>query len=232
MGAQWKQKGKLENSSKRGQTISKACKEIIIAAKAGDPDPANNARLRAAVESARKQSVPRENIERAIKKGAGLLEPVNYEVVTFEGYSPHQVPCIVECLTDNRNRTSGDMRVLFRKGSLGASGSVAYLFNHLGMVVGTPPHDTADFEEAAIEAGAQEVEKLEDGAQFLCEKSDLTAVTKFLQDGGWKITASEFAYVPKAALEITEEARKDVESFLNELDDNDDVQRIFTALKS
>jgi transcriptional/translational regulatory protein YebC/TACO1 len=99
-------------------------KEIIMAAKGGDPDPANNARLRVAVEAAKKASVSRENIERAIKRGAGLLDSVNYELVTFEGFTPHKVPVIVECLTENRNRRNADMKVLFRRGSLGATGSV------------------------------------------------------------------------------------------------------------
>lgn len=231
MGAQWKQKGRLENSQKKSQIISKASKEIIIAAKSGDPDPVNNARLRAAIESAKKQSVPRENIERAIKKGAGLLDPVNYELVTFEGFTPHKVPLIVECLTDNRNRTSADMRVLFRKATLGASGSVAYLFSHVGLVVGSHPDARQDPEEAAINAGAQEVEKLDDGVQFICEKPDLISVTKALQDMGWQITTSEFAYVAKDPMSVSGDARKEVETFLNELDDNDDVQKIYAAMK-
>ena len=203
-----------------------------MATKSGDPDPANNARLRAAVEAARKQSVPRENIERAIKKGAGLLEPVNYELVTFEGFAPHKIPLLVECLTDNRNRTSADMRAIFRKGNLGASGSVAYLFSHVGTVVGTHPANP-DPEEAAIEAGAQEVEKTEDGVQFTCEMGDLISVTKSLHDKGWHIVTSEFSYVPKDPIAIVSpsEERKEVEAFLAELDDNDDVHRIYAALK-
>lgn len=232
MGAQWKQKGRVENAAKRGQMISKMVKEIIIATKAGDPDPANNARLRTAVEAARKASVPRDNIERAIKKGAGLLEPVNYELVTFEGFTPHKVPIIVECLTENRNRTSADMRTLFRKNaSLGASGSVAYQFSHMGVVVGTPPTPETDMEEAAIEAGAQEVSKVEEGVQFLCEKTDLINVTKALSDKGWNILSSEFSYLAKDPIELAGDARKEVEEFLTELDDNDDVHRIYTALK-
>src|SRR4051812_29741328 len=107
MGTQWKHKGRLETSAKRGQLISRMCKEIILAAKHGDPDPANNTKLRTVVEAARKASVPRDNIERAIKRGAGLGEPIHYELVTFEGFTPHKVPCIVECLTENRNRTAG-----------------------------------------------------------------------------------------------------------------------------
>jgi len=232
VGAQWKQKGRLENSAKRGQIISKMVKEIIIATKAGDPDPANNSRLRTAVEAAKKASVPRDNIERAIKKGAGLLEPVNYELVTFEGFTPHKVPLIIECLTENRNRTSADMRTLFRKsGSLGASGSVAYQFNHTGIVVATPPNPDVDPEEAAIEAGAQEVEKVEEGIQFLCGLTDLINVTKALQEKGWNVTVSEFTYIAKDPVALEGDARKEVEEFLNDLDDNDDVHRIYTALK-
>jgi len=232
MGTSWKQAGKQENSAKRGAVISKICKEIIVATKMGDPDPANNARLRAAVEAARKLSVPRDNIERAIKKGSGLLDPVNYELVTFEGFTPHKVPCIVECLTDNRNRTSADIRATFRKGSLGAQGSVNYLFSHLGMVEATHPTPATDREEAAIEAGAQEVEAMEDGgARFLCEKADLVAVSRTLTERGWQVSASEFVYLPKDPVELPADQKKEVTEFLNEVDDNDDVHRIFTAMK-
>ncbi len=232
MGTSWKQAGKAENSAKRGAIISKLCKEIIVAAKSGDPDPANNARLRTVVEAAKKASVPKDSIERAIKKGAGLLEPINYELVTFEGFTPHKVPILVECLTENRNRTSADIRVLFKKGSLGASGSVAYLFNHQGMVEATHPNKALDLEEAAIEAGAQEVEKSEDGGgRFLCAKTDLLHVAKSLTDMGWQVSASEFIWTPKDPVEASEQAKKEITAFLNDLDDNDDVHRIFTAMK-
>ncbi|HUP56530.1 MAG TPA: YebC/PmpR family DNA-binding transcriptional regulator, partial [Bdellovibrionota bacterium] len=138
MGAQWKHAGRVANSSKRGALISKMVKEIIVAAKVGDPNPDNNARLRAAVEAAKKASVPRDNIERAIKRGAGLLDDAAaFETVNYEGFAPHNVPVIVECLTDNKNRTAADIRVLFRKGSLGAVGSVAWQFDRLGVVEAT-----------------------------------------------------------------------------------------------
>src|SRR5688572_32519093 len=157
MGAQWKQKGRSENAAARGRIFGKLAKEIIVAAKAG-ADPASNSRLRAAVEAAKKASMPRDTLERAIKKGAGLLDdPVNYETVTYEGFGPHRVPVIVECLTDNKNRTATNIRILFRKGQLGNSGSVSWDFNHVGLVDATPP-EGADPEEAAIEAGAQELE--------------------------------------------------------------------------
>lgn len=231
MGAQWKHKGRVESAAKRGQIISKMVKEIIMATKAGEPDPESNARLRVAIEDAKKASVPRDNIERAIKKGAGLLEPVNYELVTYEGYAPHKVPLIVECLTDNRNRTAPEIRNLFNKGSLGVSGSVSFLFTRYGMVVATHPDVRQDPEEAAIEAGAQEVEKIEDGIQFLCEINDLAQVSKRLASMGWQISASEFSYICKAPVEINEAQRKEVNEFLGGLDDNDDVHRIYAGIK-
>ena len=158
MGAQWKQAGRVANAAKRGALIGKIVKEITVAAKVGDPNPENNPRLEAAVELARKSSVPRETIERALKKGAGLLdEKVTYETVLYEGFAPCKVPVIVECLTDNKNRTASDIRVFFKKGHLGSIGSVAWMFDHLGVVEATHRDKTKDIEGAAIEAGAQAV---------------------------------------------------------------------------
>ena len=135
MGAQWKQAGREANAQKKGQLVVKLVREIMVAAKLGGPDPDLNARLAAAVEKARKSSVTRDTIERAIKKGAGLTdEKVVFETITYEGFAPHKVPVIVECLTDNRNRTAPEIRNIFRVGSLGQPGSVAFFFNHLGVV--------------------------------------------------------------------------------------------------
>src|SRR3989338_6571445 len=126
MGAMWKNAGRSENASKRSAIFTKLAKEIAVAAKNGDPSPDNNPRLRAAVEAAKKASMPRDTIERNIKKGAGLTgEQVIYETQLFEGFAPHKVTVIVECLTDNKNRTTPEVRGLFRKGQLGAAGSVA-----------------------------------------------------------------------------------------------------------
>src|SRR4051812_49132182 len=178
MGAQWKHAGRLANSGKRGAMISKMVKEIIVAAKVGDPNPDNNARLRVAVDAAKKASVPRENIERAIKRGSGQLDDAAaFETVLYEGFAPHKVPVIVECLTDNKNRTAADIRVLFRKGTLGAVGSVSWQFDRLGVVEATIGKPGLDIEGAAIEAGAQNVERLEPeevpaghtGARFFCD---------------------------------------------------------------
>jgi YebC/PmpR family DNA-binding regulatory protein len=238
MGAQWKHAGQQANANKRGAVFGKLVKEIIVAAKLGDPLPENNSRLRAALESARKQSVPRDTIERAIKKGAGLLEPINYETMVYEGFAPNQVPIIVECLTDNKNRTASDIRVLFRKGQLGNQGAVAWMFDRLGVIEATR-EGKHDFEEAAIESGAQNVEALEPedvpagwtGARFFCETTDLDAVNKALSAQGWAITLSEMSYLAKNKVEPTDgEKKKEVIEFLQSIDDHDDVHRIYTAL--
>ena len=162
MGAQWKQAGRVANATKRGQVIGKLVREIMVAAKLGGSDPDLNARLYAALEAARKASVPRDTIERAVRKGAGQTgEKVIYELVTYEGFAPHKVPVVVECLTDNRNRTAPEIRHLFRAGSLGAPGSVGFFFDRLGVVEATHADKTRDAETDAIEAGAQNVEPLE-----------------------------------------------------------------------
>jgi len=138
MGAQWKAKGKALVADAKGRLFTKLVKEITVAARGG-ADPAANAKLRLVVEQARKVSMPKETLERAIKKGAGLTgEVINYEHVIYEGFAPHQVAVMVECLTDNVKRTAPEMRVLFRKGQLGTSGSVAWDFNHLGMIEACP----------------------------------------------------------------------------------------------
>ena len=159
MGAQWKVKHKEAASNAKGKIFGKLVKEITIAARNG-ADTATNAHLRLVVEQAKKASMPKETLERAIKKGAGLLgETVQYHRVTYEGFAPHQVPLIVECVTDNINRTVAEIRVAFRKGQLGASGSVAWDFNHVGLIEASPDTPDADPEMAAIEAGAQDLKK-------------------------------------------------------------------------
>lgn len=239
MGAQWKQAGREANAQKKGQLVSKLTREIMVAAKLGGPDPDLNARLAAAVEKARKASVYRDTIERAIKKGAGLTDDaIEYETVIYEGFTPHKVPVIVECLTDNRNRTAPDIRNLFKAGALGNPGSVGFFFDHLGVVEATHADATRDPEADAIEAGAQNVEPLEAGEleegefgrRFLTDPRDLSAVSKWLSQAGWKITASEMRFVAKNPVSLTEAQRKEVVAFLTALDDHDDVHRVYAAL--
>jgi YebC/PmpR family DNA-binding regulatory protein len=235
MGRQWLQKHRELNAARRGKITNKLVREIAIAARSGLPDPTMNPSLAVAVEAARKASVPKDTIARAIKKGAGVGdEKMDLETVTFEGFTPHKVPVIVECLTDNRNRTAPEMRVLFRAGQLGAK--VMFFFDHVGIVEAT--HETAglDPEEAAIEAGAQDVEDLEEtpeegvGGRFFTDPGDLDAVTKALTEAGWSVTASEIGYRPKEPMDLGEAEREEVEEFLAALDDNDDVHRIYAAL--
>ena len=240
MGAQWKQAGREANAQKRGQMVVKLVREIMVAAKLGGADPELNARLAGAMEKARKSSVTRDTIERAVKKGAGLTdEKVVFEVITYEGFAPHKVPVVVECLTENRNRTAPEIRNLFKAGALGPPGSVAFFFNHLGVVEATHVDPNRDTEGDAIEAGAQEFEPLEaeevpagqKGARFLTEIKDLDSVSKALKSAGWKIIASEIRYVAKNFPELSESARAQVVDFLNALDDHDDVHRVYAALR-
>ena len=240
MGAQWKQAGRESSAQKKGQMVVKLVREITVAAKLGGADPDLNPRLAAAVEKAKKASVYKETIERAIKKGAGLTdEKVSIETVVYEGFAPHKVPVVVECLTDNRNRTAPEIRNLFKAGSMGAPGSVAFFFNHLGVVEATHPDPKRDAETDAIEAGAQEVEPLEAseipeghaGARFLTVIKELDAVAKAVKAAGWKVTASEMRYIAKNFTEVSEQHRQDVLNFLNALDDHDDVHHVYAAMK-
>src|SRR3954471_10950256 len=205
MGAQWKHAGRQASAAAKGRVFSKLAKEIMVAAKAG-ADPAMNAHLRALVETAKKASMPRETLERAIKKGAGLLdETVTFETVTYEGFAPHRVPVIVECLTDNKNRTTTSIRVLFRKGQLGTSGSVTWDFAHVGLIDATAPEAGGDAEEAAIEAGAQDVEPDgEGGFRFFTEPTDLDTVTKALAARGWTIAGMRIGWRAKNPVAVAD----------------------------
>lgn len=233
MGAQWKHKGRTQAADAKGKLFTKLSKEISVAAKNGGPDPEKNPRLRMAIDQARKASMTRDTLERAIKKGAGLLdEPVNYETVTYEGFAPHQVPVIVECLTENRARTATNVRVLFRKGQLAAAGAVSWDFKRAGTVEASPPEGGADAETAAIEAGAQEVEAGEEGAwRFVTEPADLDGVSKALAAAGWKVSAAHLAWLPKNPVALDDAKRAEVEEFLAEMDEDEDVQFIFVGLK-
>ncbi len=235
MGAQWKAKGKELAANAKGRIFGKLSKDIMLAARSG-ADPAANSRLRLLVEQARKASMPKDTLERAIKKGAGLTgESVNFEHVIYEGFAPHRVPVMVECLTDNLNRTAPEMRVLFRKGQLGTSGSVAWDFNHVGLIEAEPVTAEADAELAAIEAGAQDFEPGdEDGSTlFFSDPSDLDMVSRALPGFGFSVLSAKLGYKPKNPVDpasLSAEQLAEVEAFLAAIDDNDDVQNIFAGL--
>lgn len=231
MGAQWKQKGREQSAAQKGRLFTKLAKEIMVAAKAG-PDPSMNPRLRLAVEQAKKASMTKDTLERAIKKGAGLLDDnVQYEVVTYEGFAPHRVPVIVECLTDNKNRTATNIRVLFRKGQLGTSGSVSWDFTRAGAIEATPPAGEVDPEAAAIEAGAQDLEAGEEGqTRFITEPTEVDAVSRALAGLGWTVTSQALVYIAKNPVSLEADARAEVEAFLEAIDEDDDVQSLFVGL--
>jgi YebC/PmpR family DNA-binding regulatory protein len=243
MGRQWLLAKREVNAKRKSAATSKLVKEIAVAAKLGGADPDGNARLAAAVDKARKESVSRDAIERAIKKGAGIGdEKLIMEHVVFEGYAPHKVPVIVEVLTDNNNRTAPEIRVLFKKGQLGTPGSNKFLFDHVGIVEAHHADAGTDIEAAAIEAGANEVEPLtheqsEDvpadrtGARFLTDRTACAAVSKWLAQNGWTVVTSELGYVAKQFPQLSEEQLREVGEFLQELDDHDDVHRVWAALK-
>ncbi|MDO9482556.1 MAG: YebC/PmpR family DNA-binding transcriptional regulator [Hydrogenophaga sp.] len=235
MGAQWKAKHKDLAANAKGRLFGKLAKDIMIAARHG-ADPAANARLRLVVEQARKVSMPKETLDRAIKKGAGLTgEAVHFEHVMYEGFAPHRVPVMVECLTDNVNRAASDMRVLFRKGQQGTSGSVSWDFEHVGIIEAEPAIQGADPEMAAIEAGAQDVEPGdEDGVTvFMTDPTDLDLVSRALPAQGFTVLSAKLGYKPKNPIDpssLSPAQLDEVETFLAALDANEDVQNVFAGL--
>ncbi len=235
MGAQWKEKGKAQAADARGKLFGRLAKDIMVAARSG-ADPALNSRLRLVVEQARKVSMPKETLERAIRKGAGLTgEVVHFEHVIYEGFAPHHVPVMVECLTDNLNRTAPEMRVLFRKGQLGSSGSVSWDFDHVGMIEAEPAAAGADPELAAIEAGAQDFGPSEDAgtALFVTDPSDLDLVSRALPAHGFNVLSAKLGYRPKNPIDaaaLGAAALEEVQAFLAAIDANDDVQNLYVGL--
>ena len=235
MGAQWKAKHKDLAANAKGRLFGKLAKDIMIAARHG-ADPAANARLRLVVEQARKVSMPKDTLDRAIKKGAGLTgETVHFEHVIYEGFAPHRVPVMVECLTDNVNRAASDMRVLFRKGQLGTSGSVSWDFDHLGIIEAEAARQDADPELAAIEAGAQDFHAAdEDGVVvFLTDPTDLDLVSRALPAQGFSVLSAKLGYKAKNPIDpgsLSTEQLEEVEAFLAALDANEDVQNVFAGL--
>ena len=233
MGAQWKVKHKEVAANLKGRVFGKMTKEIMVAARNG-ADPDTNSRLRLAVEQAKKASMPKDTLERAIKKGAGLLDgAIHYEKLTYEGFAPHNVALIVECLTDNVNRTVSEIRVLFRGGQLGGEGSVAWDFDHVGLIEAQAEDSEADEDEAAIEAGAQDVEPVGDDGltQFITDTADLDTVCRALPTFGFTVESAKIGYRPKNPQSLSGEQRQEVETFLSAIHEHDDVQEVYVALE-
>ena len=214
---------------KRAKIFSRLAKEITVAAKMGMPDPDSNPRLRTAILAARAQNMPKDNIERAIKKSADA-DSENYDEVRYEGFGPGGIGVIVETLTDNRNRTASDVRSTFSKsgGNMGETGSVSFMFDRVGSIEYGP--DAADAEtvfEAAIEAGAEDVVSGEDGHEIICSMEDLHGVVDVLAGVLGEPQAASIVWKPQNDVPVDAEAAEKVLKFMDALDDLDDVQNVY-----
>jgi YebC/PmpR family DNA-binding regulatory protein len=218
--------------AKRGQLFSKLTRAIIVAARDGGPDPAGNIALQNAIEKARENSMPKDNIDRAIAKGAGTgADAAAYETVTYEGYGPGGIALFVEALTDNRNRTAADVRHVFTKndGNLGESGSVAWLFERKGVILVPGEVDEDELMLAAADAGADDVDAEESSYRVTTAPESLHAVREALEGAGFTIESAESTMVAKTSVSVDDEtvARKIVR-LMDELEENDDVQDVFS----
>jgi len=224
---------KAKTDAKRGKVWGKCAKAIMVAAKNGGPDPAANLTLRYAIEEARAANMPRDTIERAVKKGAGELGADAYESIRYEGYGPGGVAVIVDALTDNRTRTVGEVRLAFTKfgGNLGASGCVAYLFEQKGQF--TLPEEKATEEKimsAALEAGADDAWLDEGVWTITCPPTDFIAVKEALEAAGLETDSSEITMIPGTLTEVTGDAVAKAVRLIDALEDNDDVQKVYTNM--
>ena len=218
--------------AKRGKLFSKLSRAIIVAAREGGGDPANNLALANAIEKARSYSMPKDNIDRAIAKGTGAdATAADFETVVYEGYGPNGVAVIVEALTDNRNRTASDVRHVFSKndGNLGTAGAVTWLFERRGVVlVGADGVDEDELVLAAAEGGADDVSLDGSTFQVVAPPEDLSTVRQAIEDAGFAVESSELTMVPKTTIEVEDEsAAKKILRLIDQLEDNDDVQDVY-----
>ncbi len=223
---------KGRQDAKRGKIFTKLIKEVTVAAKLGGGDPGGNPRLRLALEKARAENLPGDNIQRAIKRGTGELEGAAYEEVRYEGYGPGGAALMVQCLTDNRTRTVAEVRHAFTKnsGHLGSDGSVAYLFKHCGQFVFAPGTNEDRVMEAALEAGAEDVVSNDDGSiEVLCAPGDFAGVRTALEKAGLKPELAELTMKPAAENVMTGEDAPKMRRLLDALEALDDVQDVYTT---
>ena len=230
--SKWKQikHYKAAADAKRGAMFTKLIREITIAAKQGGGDPAGNPRLRTAIEAAKAKSMPKENIERAIKKGTGELEGVDYVEVTYEGYGPGGVALMIQALTDNATRTVAEVRHKLSRGggNLGATNSVAWMFERKGLLVlDATKHDEDSTLEAALEAGAEDLRREEDQFIVTTDPTEFHAVRTALEERGITIDEAELAMIPKNTVHVAGKDAETLLGLLEELEDLDDVQKVW-----
>jgi len=217
--------------AKRGRIFTRLIKEITVAARMGGGDPDGNPRLRAAIASAKTENMPKDNIERAIKKGTGELEGAVYEEITYEGYGPGGVAILVDCMTDNKNRTVADIRHFFSKngGNLGESGCVSWMFDKKGtIVIDKEAIDEEELMDKALEAGAEDVVEEDNVFQVETSPDDFEAVREALEADGLEFIEASVAMVPQNTVDITDEkTARQILKLLESLEDHDDVQNVY-----
>ena len=227
-----RKKGLLDAA--RGKVFQKLAKEIMVAAKSGSPDPQTNAALRLAVDKAKAQNMPKDNIQKAIEKATGTTEGANYENVRYEGYGPNGVAFMVDCLTDNRNRTASQVRSSFTKagGNLGTDGSVSYMFERRGSIVIPGEYDEEEMMMTALDAGALDFEPVDNTYIITTAQDTFTAVKEALENANVKeFLECELTYIPNMEVELDEESSEKVHNLVDTLEDLDDVQDVYYNLK-
>lgn len=224
-----RQKGKTDAA--RGKVFTKIGREIAVAVKAGGPDPAINAKLRDVIAKAKSNNMPNDNITRSIKKASGELNAINYEAITYEGYGPNGIAVIVEVLTDNKNRTAGDVRHIFDKcgGSMGTNGCVSYMFDSKGVIVVNKKANMDDDEimMTALDAGAEDFNASDDCYEIYTQPGDLSAVRENLEKQGMEILSAETEKIPQNTVDVDGDTLPKFQRMLDMFDDNDDVQEVY-----
>ena len=216
--------------AKRGKVFTKLIKEITVATRMGEKDPDSNPRLRVAIAAAKAENMPKENIERAIKKGTGDLEGSNYEEVTYEGYGPGGVAVLIEVLTDNKNRAVADVRHLFERsgGNLGEAGCVAWMFSQKGLIVFQKDQTDEDMLfELALEAGADDIEEDEKEIEVITEPSSFEQVKTAIENAGLRYTLAEITMIPKTTVKIDGKHAQQMLTLMENLEDNEDVSHVY-----
>lgn len=225
---------KNAQDSKRGKIFQKISREIYMAAKTGGPDPSANPSLRLVMDKAKAANMPNDNVNRAIKKATSNAEGENYDEISYEGYGPGGVAILVHTLTDNRNRTSTNVRVAFTRngGNLGATGSVSYLFDRKGYIAiereGLSVDEDTMF-ESVLEAGAEDLQTSPEVFEIYTAPEDFTAVRDQLEADGFKLAQAELTMVPQNTVALTDEQKQQLESMIDRLEDDDDVSEVFTT---
>ncbi|KAF0215833.1 MAG: hypothetical protein FD174_3974 [Geobacteraceae bacterium] len=215
--------------AKRGKIFTKLIKEMTVAAKLGGGDPEGNPRLRTAIDKAKAENMPKDNIERAIKKGAGGLEGVIYEEINYEGYGPGGAAVLVEVMTDNRNRSVSDIRSIFTKcnGNMGETGCVSWMFDKKGLIVFSGQTDFEKLFEAALEAGAEDVTDEEEQIEVLTDPANFIEVREALEKGGFKYESAEITMIPQTMVKLEGKQAESMLKLMDRLEDNDDVQNVY-----